>query len=417
MGNAKIAAIGFSVAVIGAAAGCTAGKSHTAPAAQSTGSASAAAAATGASAQTASNAAPAQNSATLTTKSTASRALGSTVDVVNAIRPSVVRVRTEESQVGAFGAVQGGSGTGTGVIYDSQGDIITNNHVVTLGTNSPASTFMVDLADGETVSAKLVGREPAADIAVLRIDAKNLTPAKFADPKSVEVGQDVVAIGYALDLGSTPSVTKGVVSALNREIDETLSGSGRQSAGTQNVVGGAIQTDAAINPGNSGGPLLDSHGSVIGINTAIYGPQGNIGLGFAMPINRAKPMLEEYAQNGKISRPSLGIQTVYISGDLAEELSLPTSGGLLIQTLERGSAAADAGLRGYTRVVIVGNYRLGIGGDLITAVEGQKVEGNDSLERALSRKRAGQTLNLTIYRNGRSQQVAVRLGEAPQTVL
>ena len=178
-----------------------------------------------------------------------------------------------------------------------------------------------------------------------------------------------------------------------------------------------MQTDAAINPGNSGGPLLDSRGNVIGINTAIYGPQGNIGLGFAMPINRAKPMLEEYAQNGKISRPALGIQTVFITGDLASELELPTSGGLLIQTVERNSAAAEAGLHGYSRVVIVGNYRLGIGGDFITAVEGQRVEGNDSLERALNRKRAGQTLNLTIYRNGRSQQVGVRLGEAPQTVL
>jgi S1-C subfamily serine protease len=178
-----------------------------------------------------------------------------------------------------------------------------------------------------------------------------------------------------------------------------------------------IQTDAAINPGNSGGPLLDSHGNVIGINTAIYGPQGNIGLGFAMPINRAKPMLEEYAQTGHISRPALGIQTVFVPGDIAEQLDLPRQGGLLIQSVDSGSAADEAGLRGPRRTVYVGNYPLRIGGDFITGVEGERVESTETLQRVLNRKRAGQILNLTIYRDGRSQQIAVRLGEAPQTVL
>jgi S1-C subfamily serine protease len=177
-----------------------------------------------------------------------------------------------------------------------------------------------------------------------------------------------------------------------------------------------IQTDAAINPGNSGGPLLDSHGNVIGINTAIYGDQGNIGIGFAMPINRAKAMLQEFQERGRVALPYLGIQTVYIVGDLATELDLPASGGLLIQRIERGSAAEVAGLRGPRQVVIVGNYRLGIGGDFIVAVEGQPVEGNDSLQRALNRKRAGEVLSLTVIRNGRNVVVPVRLGEAPQTL-
>jgi S1-C subfamily serine protease len=177
-----------------------------------------------------------------------------------------------------------------------------------------------------------------------------------------------------------------------------------------------IQTDAAINPGNSGGPLLDSHGAVIGINTAIYGPQGNIGIGFAMPVNRAKAMLDEYRSKGRIARPWLGLSVVYVTGDLAGMLELPETGGLLVQRVERGSTAEAAGVRGPRQVVIVGNYRLGVGGDLITAIDGQPVDSNDALRRALDRKHAGDTIRLTLYRNGRAQDLNVRLGEAPQSL-
>jgi S1-C subfamily serine protease len=175
-----------------------------------------------------------------------------------------------------------------------------------------------------------------------------------------------------------------------------------------------IQTDAAINPGNSGGPLLDSHGNVIGINTAIYGQQGSIGIGFAMPINRAKAMLEEFQQHGHISRPTLGIRTVYVAGDLAGMLDLPPQGGLLIQSVERGSAAEGAGLRGPSRMVVVGGFQLGIGGDLILAADDQNIEDNNTLPTLLNRKRGGDLLVLTIYRNGQTQKVQVKLGEAPQ---
>jgi S1-C subfamily serine protease len=174
-----------------------------------------------------------------------------------------------------------------------------------------------------------------------------------------------------------------------------------------------IQTDAAINPGNSGGPLLDSHGSVIGINTAIYG-QGNIGIGFAMPINRAKAMLDEFQKSGHISRPTLGLTEVWVTGDLSEMLRLPSSGGLLIQQIEPGSPAEEAGLRGPEQMVVVGNYRLGVGGDLIVAVEGHPVDSKDALQRALNDKHGGDILNLTVYRNGRNVAIHVRLGEAPQ---
>jgi S1-C subfamily serine protease len=177
-----------------------------------------------------------------------------------------------------------------------------------------------------------------------------------------------------------------------------------------------IQTDAAINPGNSGGPLLDSHGAVIGINTAIYGQQGNIGIGFALPINRAKAMLDEFQAKGHVTRPYVGIQTYYISGDVADELGLPNEGGLLIQRVEGGSPAAEAGLRGPTRRAIVGAYPIGIGGDFIIAIGGQPVESNDSLQRILSRKRVGDALDLTVYRNGRTQRVEVKVGDAPQAL-
>jgi S1-C subfamily serine protease len=175
-----------------------------------------------------------------------------------------------------------------------------------------------------------------------------------------------------------------------------------------------IQTDAAINPGNSGGPLLDSHGNVIGINTAIYGPQGNIGIGFAMPINRAKSMLEE--TRGHVTRPFLGVKTVLVQGDLAQALDLPAEGGLLVQVVESGSAAEEAGMRGPRQVVVVGNIELGVGGDLIVAVEGRPVQRDDDLQRSMNRKHAGDNMELTVYRGGKTQKINVKLGAAPESL-
>jgi S1-C subfamily serine protease len=216
------------------------------------------------------------------------------------------------------------------------------------------------------------------------------------------VGQKVLAIGNPFGMfGGT--LTTGVVSALDRSIKTE----------NEQQMEGMIQTDAAINPGNSGGPLLDSHGNVIGINTAIYGQQGNIGLGFALPINRAKDMLDEYSKTGHISRPAqLGIYAPYFSGELAEALDLPSSGGLLVQRVQRGSAADLAGIHGPTRMVIVGNYRVGAGGDLIVAVEGKPVESEETLRGALNRKKGTDSLGLTVYRNGRNQLIKVQLQEA-----
>jgi len=177
-----------------------------------------------------------------------------------------------------------------------------------------------------------------------------------------------------------------------------------------------IQTDAAINFGNSGGPLLDSRGSVIGINTAIYGSQGSIGIGFAMPINRAKAMLDEFQKSGHIARPMLGVQTVLVQGDFAQALDLPAEGGLLVQRVEAGTAAEEAGIRGPRQVVIVGNIQLGVGGDLIVAVDGKPVMRDDDLQRALNHKHAGDNMQLTINRGGKIQKINVKLGTAPETI-
>jgi S1-C subfamily serine protease len=324
------------------------------------------------------------------------------IDIYRAARDATVNITSVTYRESWFFQVIPEKGTGSGFILTPNGEILTNNHVISGGS----ARLTVKLADQKDYKAKILWNDPRNDLAMVKIDAGRKLPfLKLGDSDSLVVGQKVLAIGNPFGLDGT--LTTGIVSALNRNIEPE---DGQR-------LEGMIQTDAAINPGNSGGPLLDSHGNVIGINTAIYGPQGNIGLGFATPINRAKPMLEEYAQTGHISRPSLGITTVYIPGNLAEQLDLLPDGGLLIQSIEPGSAAEAAGLRGPTRQVYVGNYPLRIGGDLITAVDGERVENTQSLQRALNRKRAGQILNLTIYRNGRNQRVAVRLGEAPQTVL
>lgn len=297
-----------------------------------------------------------------------------------------------------FGAYQG-KGAGSGFIINPDGLILTNNHVV-----SGSAQLTVTLGDKKSYKAALLAKEPRNDLALIKIEAGRKLPAlKLGDSDSLVVGQKVLAIGNPFGIfGGT--LTTGVVSAVDRSI-QTEDGS----------LEGMIQTDAAINPGNSGGPLLDSHGNVIGINTAIYGEQGNIGLGFAMPINRVKPTLDQFAKNGRISRPGpLGITTVYIPAELAEMLNVPAQGGLLIQAVERGSVAAAAGLRGPNQSVIVSNYRLGVGGDFIVRVDGEPVEGKETMSRVMSRKRGGDTLELTIYRGRQQQNIRVKLGEAPQ---
>jgi S1-C subfamily serine protease len=287
---------------------------------------------------------------------------------------------------------------GSGFIIDDNGRILTNNHVI-----SGSNQVEVTLPDQTRHRAEILVRDPQDDLALIQITPKKKLPfLPLGDSDKLQVGQKVLAIGnpFGLDL----TLTTGVVSSLGRTIE----------AGRGERLEGMIQTDAAINSGNSGGPLLDSQGNVIGVNTAIYAPSGgNVGVGFAMPVNRAKAMLEDYRAGRDFRRARLGVVVVYIAGDLAEALELPREGGLLIQEVTPGSPAEQGGLRGARQLVVIGNAQVGVGGDLIIAVEGRPVDRQDAISRALSRKRAGDVLDLTVFRNGRRTDLKVRLGAVP----
>jgi S1-C subfamily serine protease len=322
------------------------------------------------------------------------------IDIYKTAHMATVNITSVVWREGWFSQMYPEKGTGSGFIINPDGRIITNHHVVMGGQQ-----LTVTLSNKKQYKAKVLGVDRKNDLAIVKIEPRDKLPVlKLGDSDPLQVGQKVLAIGNPFGLEGT--LTTGVVSSLGRSISDE---NGR-------ALEGMIQTDAAINPGNSGGPLLDSHGNVIGINTAIYGPQGNIGIGFAMPINRAKAMLDEYQTRGHIARPLLGVKTVPVQGDLAQALDLPAEGGLLIQEVENGSAAEDAGLHGPRRVVIVGNVPLGIGGDLIVAIDGKPVTRDDDLQRTMNNKRAGDNVELTIYRNGRTQKIIVKLGSAPENL-
>lgn len=281
---------------------------------------------------------------------------------------------------------------GSGFLVNDAGFILTNFHVI-----SGSQRIQVTLSDQSRYTARALDTDRSDDLALIKIEPKRKLPwLRLGDSDHLEVGQKVLAIGNPFGLEGT--LTAGVVSSIGRAI---------QSESNQNLQG-MVQTDAAINGGNSGGPLIDSSGDVVGINTAILG-ETNLGIGFALPINRAKALLSDY-QAGRISeRPKVGVSTVYAAGDLAEALDLPRRGGLLVQTVTPGSSEAAAGIRGATDLVVVGNSELGIGGDLILAIDGQPVEREDALVRAYARKRVGDTINLTIFRRGRTLQIPVKL--------
>jgi S1-C subfamily serine protease len=283
---------------------------------------------------------------------------------------------------------------GSGFLISSDGKILTNNHVV-----ADERQLEVTLSDQSRYKARLLSRDEANDLALLQITPRSKLPTlHLGDSDGLQVGQKVLAIGNPFGLEGT--LTTGIVSSLGRSI----------RGENERTLEGLIQTDAAINPGNSGGPLLDSAGNVVGINTAILGPNGgNVGIGFAMPINRAKLMLDDFQAGRK--RPKLGVSVVPISGDYAEALRLPTQGGLLIQEVDPDSAAAHAGLRGGRQEVQIGNAQLLVGGDLIMSIDGKPVDRDDAISRALASKRTGDTLDVTIYRSGKTMSVRIRLGD------
>ena len=330
------------------------------------------------------------------------------IDIYKTNRLATVNITSVVYQRNFFFQVFPQKGIGSGFIINEDGEILTNNHVV-----NGSHELTVTLSDKSQYRATVLGIDRRNDLAILKIKANHKLPfVRLGNSDNLVVGQKVLAIGNPFGLEGT--LTTGIVSSLGRSLQNE----------DGNELEGLIQTDAAINPGNSGGPLLDSAGNVIGINTAIFGSQtasgeaGSIGIGFAMPINRAKEKLEEYRTTGQISHPVLGIEShvLLVQGDLAEALNLPSSGGLLIEGIDDGSPAEAAGLRGPSRSVIVGMYRLGIGGDLIIAIDNVPVSGQDALRKAISQKRAGENLVLTIYRGDRTMKVTVKLGSAPEAL-
>jgi putative serine protease PepD len=323
------------------------------------------------------------------------------IGVYRTVGPGVVHITSTVLSQDFLFRIVPERGTGSGFIVDDRGYILTNNHVV-----ENADRLEVTLADKSKVPAQLIGRDPNNDLAVIRVTVprEKLTPLKLGDSAQLQVGQIAIAIGNPFGLDRT--VTRGVVSALGRSL----------KADTGRQIRNVIQTDAAINPGNSGGPLLNSRGEVVGINTAIFSPSGgSVGIGFAIPVNTAKKLLPQLIARGRASHPWLGISGMDITPSLAQTLSLPVKEGVMIAQVASGGPAARAGLRGSQRRVRVGNFMVNVGGDIIQALDGQKITGVDDLTAFLDeQKKPGDDLRVAILRDGKAETVLVRLGELPE---
>jgi len=288
-------------------------------------------------------------------------------------------------------------GAGSGFVIDPRGYILTNFHVV-----QEAQSIEVVLGDQSRYPAKFVGADQRNDVALVKIEPKGkpLVALALGDSSKLQVGQKVLAIGNPFGFQST--LTTGVVSALGRTVQTSQT----------TYIDEAIQTDAAINRGNSGGPLIDSHGEVIGINSAIYTPSGTTaGIGFAIPINTAKRIAHDLMTEGRVRQAFFGTRTLEVGGGLAEALDLPVQEGLMIEEVTRGGPAAAAGLRGGDREAMAGMRRIIIGGDVIVAIDGQKIANQLDMNVVLNRKRPGDTVSVTVYRGGKKLDIPVKLGE------
>ena len=314
--------------------------------------------------------------------------------------PSVVNVTSRAMAFDFFYGLVPQEGQGSGFIIDKDGHILTNYHVV-----ANARQVKVTLHNHKNFNATVVGTDPAHDLAVIQIKATDLIPAVLGDSRNLQVGQKVYAIGNPFGLSGT--MTRGIVSSIRGV---------REPNGA--FIDEAIQTDAAINPGNSGGPLMNWHGEVIGINTMILsnGVEQNSGIGFAIPINTAKAVLNDLMTLGRVRRPALGVRTIPISPELADEIGLPVDYGLLIIQVTPGGSADMAGLQAGNERAYLGNIEIMLGGDLIVAIDDQKMESEDDLLQIMNNHRAGDRVKVTIYRGKKKMDVTVPLGEARQQV-
>jgi serine protease Do len=310
--------------------------------------------------------------------------------VAATVRPAVVQITSQSLQLDQFNQpFSVPAGVGSGVIYDAQGHILTNNHVV-----EAASTLVVALADGRSFSGSLIGTDPQTDLAVVQISGDNLPLAELGNSDALQVGDWVVAIGNALALPGGPTVTQGVVSALNRSVQEP--GTSAQASGP--LLVGLVQTDAPINPGNSGGPLVNLNSEVIGINTLVAGQaQPGVpaeGIGFAISMNTAKPIADELIATGHVVHPFVGISFTPLTPVIARQLGVANQNGIVVTAVAPGSPAARAGLQV---------------GDVITSVDDQPMATDSALAELLAKHAPGDALTFTVQRGSQSMPVTIVL--------
>ncbi len=320
------------------------------------------------------------------------------VKIYSQAAPSVANIVTRNLEYDVFMEPVPVEGAGSGFVIDPRGYIMTNFHVV-----QGAQAISVTLGDRSHYDAKFIGADERNDIALVKIDPKDrkLPALTMGDSDSLQVGQHVLAIGNPFGFQST--LTTGVVSALGRTVQ----------TGQTTVIDGAIQTDAAINQGNSGGPLLNSHGEVIGINSAIYTPSGTTaGIGFAIPISTARQIAQDLITEGRVRRASMGVEARVVSPPVADALKLPVQEGLLIESVTKGGPAERAGLRGGNKEAILGMRRVLLGGDVLTAIDGRPITDQMDLNLALNHKRPGDTAKVEYYRGGQKMEAQVTLGDA-----
>ncbi|HVC88602.1 MAG TPA: trypsin-like peptidase domain-containing protein [Gaiellaceae bacterium] len=321
--------------------------------------------------------------------------------VVQITATSVTQVQSDPFNL-LPAAPQSEQSLGSGFVIDKAGHIITNYHVI-----EGAQKVQVSFSGQDQIAATVVGKDPSTDIAVLKIDAhaRALTPIELGNSDAVTVGDPVYAIGNPF--GFTRTLTTGVVSAVQRQIE----------APNSLPIDHAIQTDAAINHGNSGGPLIDSLGRVIGvtsqISTGTTGQQGNLGIGFAIPVNTVRNVAAQIIASGKALHAFLGLSAAPVTPQLAKLFHLPTTAGLLVQDVLAGSGADKAGIKAGSTSVVVQGESYQIGGDIITAVDGVRVTTYEQLRDAVAQRKPGQTLRLELYRGTAKKSVTARLGQQP----
>ncbi len=323
------------------------------------------------------------------------------ISVYKRLLPSVVNVTSTSLQMDFFYGAVPSQGQGSGFILDREGHIATNYHVI-----ANAQSIEVQTMDKHRYKARIIGKDARHDIALLQIDATNLQPVTLAQSHDLVPGQKVYAIGNPFGLNGT--MTTGIISAI-RSI--------RGPEGGQ--IDNAIQTDAAINPGNSGGPLLNSRGEVIGINTLIAtNPNESVdqsaGIGFAIPIDTAKAVLSDFERFGHSRRPSLGIQSLPIGPELAQQMGLAANSGMLIERTIPGGAAQQAGLRGGSEQAYLGNMQILLGGDLLVAINGQAVSSAEDISDIMDKHQVGDAVTVTFFRGQHRMAVRLTLGEAGQ---